>query len=259
MSSVADGLLDDFTRACQARPVNVEDCQNLLLQLKLQLMTFQLIPPFTDKIETTRKQLLIARETLELGAGLAIECKDMDAFGRQFAQLRSYYADYHNLLPDSLRQWPLSGAFLLSLLCQNRIDEFHSELELIPVERRIDPCIAFPIDLEQSLMEGSYHKVLNVPVPRPQFAFFVHNLSQTVRERIAECCEKAYASVLLEDAAPLLMLDDARTRETIAQRGWKLADNVLQFPQEPDLSLDIPNQRMIAQTLSYAMELERIV
>ena len=83
--------------------------QNILLQLKLQMITFNLIPPFTEQIEVVRKKLLISREALELGAGVAIEAKNMDSFGRHIAQLKPYYADYTELLPDSARRWALTG------------------------------------------------------------------------------------------------------------------------------------------------------
>lgn len=258
-TKVADTLLDNFTQACQSTPINIANCQDLLLQLKLQMITFNLTPPFTENIETVRKKLLISRETLELGAGLAIECKDMAAFCRHISQVKPYYTDYKDLLPESARQWALIGSYLLSLLCQNRIDDFHAELELISIERRTDPCIAFPIAIEQSLMEGSYHKVLNAAVPRPQFNFFVGLLSQTVRERIAECCEKAYARVLIEDAGELLMLDQDATLQQAQKRQWSVVDGRLCFPQEPDMSLDIPSKSMISQSLGYALELERII
>lgn len=258
--SVTDNLLDELTKLLDAQPVDVKRCQDKLLQLKLQLVTFQLVPPFTEHETTVKKNLLTARTTLELGASLAIESKELDAFFRHIAQLKPYYADFTQLLPPSEKQWPLTGAYLLGLLCQNRIAEFHAELELIPIERREDPCISFPLELEQSLMEGSYQKVLNAAVPRPQFHVFFSILSSTVRVRIAECCAKAYTSVSIAEAGELLMLHDKATLPLLAsQHSWTLEGNELRFPQDKDTSLDIPSARMIEQTLSYALELERIV
>ena len=85
------------------------------------------------------------------------------------------------------------------------------------MDRRDDPVISFPIDLERGLMEGSYHKVLNAKVPRPQFNFFVQILGQTVRERIAECCEKAYSDVQVGDAGALLMLTKDDTLKQVQE------------------------------------------
>lgn len=259
-TKVADGLLDAFGVACQAMPLNVQECQSLLLQLKLQMITFNLVPPFNEPMDLVCKKILIARETLELGALLAIDCRDTPSFERQFSQVKSYYSDFAHLLPVSARQWPLTGANLLCLLSQNRIAEFHAEIELIPTENRENPCIAFPIELEQSLMEGSYHKIFNKDVPRKHFGYFMSTLTSMVRERISECSEKAYSKVPLSDASNLLLLDsEAKLQDIVTQRGWSVEGNELLFPQEPDVSLDVPSARVIEHTLFYATELERIV
>lgn len=259
-TKVADELLDQLSAACHATPLDVDKCMGLLLQLKLQLITFQLVPPFTEPEVTVRKKLLIARETLELGAQLAIDCKDAASFERHFAQLRPYYSDYKHILPVSARQLPLTGASLLCLLSQNRIAEFHAEIELLPTDSRDDASIAFPIEVEQSLMEGSYHKIFNKDVPRKQFTYFMETLVDMVRERVAECSEQAYSTVPASDARDLLLLDsDDKLQAVINERGWDVAGGVVSFPKEADVSLVIPNNRVIEQTLFYATELERIV
>lgn len=260
-----DGTLDAFRAACKANPKDIGKCQDLLLQLKLQMITFNLLPPFTEHIDTVRKKLLQARETLELGTVLAIDMKDTKSFERHFSQVKPYYHDFKHLLPVSARQWELMGANLLCLLSQNRIAEFHAELELIPTDNRENACIAFPIELEQSLMEGSYHKIFSRDVPRPKFQYFMGTLTTMVRERIAECSEKAYESVPLSEAPGLLLLDsetkqnESTLQDTITQRKWTVKDNTVYFPQDPDVSLDIPSSSLIQQTLFYATELERIV
>eukprot|EP00695_Tsukubamonas_globosa_P000249 TRINITY_DN1185_c0_g1_i1.p1 TRINITY_DN1185_c0_g1~~TRINITY_DN1185_c0_g1_i1.p1 ORF type:complete len:62 (-),score=7.53 TRINITY_DN1185_c0_g1_i1:1-186(-) len=45
-------------------------------------------------------------------------------------QLKAYYNDYKNIIPPSQRRYLLLGLNLLRLLAQNRIAEFHTELEL---------------------------------------------------------------------------------------------------------------------------------
>lgn len=45
------------------------------------------------------------------------------------------------------------------LLVENRLAEFHSELELMGDEERAEPCVVFPVRLEQYLMVGSYDQV----------------------------------------------------------------------------------------------------
>jgi len=51
-------------------------------------------------------------------------------------------------------------------LVQNRIAEFHTELELLPVKALEHPCIKHAVELEQSFMEGAYNRVLSAPLGR---------------------------------------------------------------------------------------------
>ena len=108
-----------------------------------------------------REELLLAREILESGALLSIRQMDIPAFERYVAQLKVYYSDA-SFLPPSPKQFPILGLNLLRLLAQNRIAEFHTELELIPTElQHANIYIKYPAQLEQHIMEGSYHKVLS--------------------------------------------------------------------------------------------------
>jgi 26S proteasome regulatory subunit N12 len=53
----------------------------------------------------------------------------------------------------------MQGLNLLRLLVQNRIAEFHTELELVGPEAQQAPSVRQPVQLEQWLMEGAYNKV----------------------------------------------------------------------------------------------------
>ncbi len=48
----------------------------------------------------------------------------------------------------------------MRLLSENRLGEFHLELESVPARERNSVYIHHPISLEQHLMEGSYNKVI---------------------------------------------------------------------------------------------------
>lgn len=57
-------------------------------------------------------------------------------------------------------KYELLGLNLLWLLTQNRVAEFHTELELLsPNDIQNNVFIHYPVSLEQHLMEGSYNKV----------------------------------------------------------------------------------------------------
>lgn len=80
-------------------------------------------------------------------------------FRRVRPQLKPYYMDFVTELPKSPNQSAVRGLNLLFLLVQNRLAEFHSELELMGDTERADACVVFPVRLEQYLMVGSYDQV----------------------------------------------------------------------------------------------------
>ena len=87
-------------------------------------------------------------------------------------------------LPPSQRLYPLLGLNLLRLLAQNKIAEFHTELELIdPDVLSKNVYIKHPLQIEQCLMEGSYNKVWNSGknVPAEEYTFFLDILMGTIR------------------------------------------------------------------------------
>jgi hypothetical protein len=50
------------------------------------------------------------------------------------------------------------GLHLLHLLVEARLAELHCEVETLSAEDRAAPTVAFPLKLENYLMEGSYNK-----------------------------------------------------------------------------------------------------
>lgn len=70
---------------------------------------------------------------------------------------------FRDKLPESANQYHLLGLNLLFLLSQNRVAEFHTELELLPYDIvQTNPYIRHSVALEQYLMEGSYNKVITI-------------------------------------------------------------------------------------------------
>ena len=70
----------------------------------------------------------------------------------------------------------LLGLNLLRLLAQNRVAEFHTELERLPAnEIDNNVYIRHPVSLEQNIMEGSYNKDLLAKgnVPAESYNFFI--------------------------------------------------------------------------------------
>jgi len=242
---------------------NISDCQLILSQIKILLIDFQLIPPFTLSPAEVKRQLLLARETLELATLLSVEAKDEVSFERHISQVKIYYHDYGHLLPPSERKWTLLGLLLLHLLSLNRTGEFHTELELIPPADRENLYIAFPVRLEKRLMEGTYNKVLNSykDAPHPSYAFFMNKLAALVRTKMIECAEKAYTHMSVDQVSALLMVPSNQVVQVVTStaKTSTVSGNQIVFAQAAKSSMDIPAHKLLLNNLLYATELERII
>jgi len=260
-----------FGKADAASPEGLEACRMQLDKLKVAMLSFTSLPPAAPAApsQAQQQEQLLAREILEHGALLAIKMMEIPAFERYVAQLKIYYADCAATLPESSRQYPILGLNLLRLLAQNRIAEFHTELELIPIElQHSNVYIKYPAQLEQHIMEGSYNKVLTAKndgggLFSAEGMYFMDMLVDTVRDEIADCSEKAYSSINASELQSLLMLGSAQELADFADgRGWSVEGVLVTFSkmeEEPPLKEKLPSSQLIQQTLSYAKELERIV
>ena len=125
------------------------------------MMSFNSLPGTKTAAECNPKEILIARETYEYACLLSVAlcaalpesersddqglcalifgkaCRflifHITGFARHMAQVKTCYSDYASVLPISSLQFQLQGLNLMFLLANNKIAEFHTELELIPV------------------------------------------------------------------------------------------------------------------------------
>ncbi|BBN11921.1 26S proteasome regulatory subunit N12 [Marchantia polymorpha subsp. ruderalis] len=243
-----------------------DTCSNLLSQLKVKLTEFPALPPAYKQTSTAVQELILAREIFEHAIVLSVKTEDQDAFERHFLQLKPYYTDTRDLIPRSREEYPILGLNLLRLLVQNRIAEFHTELELLPPEAHENPCIKHAVELEQSFMEGAYNRVLSArqAVPHETYVYFMDLLAKTVRDEIAGCSEKAYDFLTVADAKKILMFSTDRELQEYAaedHNDWDIRNGCVYFQKVKDLApcKEIPSLQLINQTLGYARELERIV
>lgn len=263
-------MLAKFKDACNKGDLSTAD--SVLSQLKLKLIQLPALPPLFESSPTAQQELLLGREVHEHAVLLALRKKDEGAMERSFAQLRTYYNDTRSQLSGApaSQEVALTGLNLLRLLVQNRIAEFHTELELIPPETQREPAIQQPVQLEQWLMEGAYNKVLAAVAGAPKgasdhAALLLAQLATTVRDEAASCSEKAYERLSLADAARLLRLgSEAAAREYAQQHGWTITDGVIVFPNNAVANGagargPLPSLELINNALVYAKELERIV
>lgn len=181
------------------------------------------------------------------------------------AQAKTYYVDFATVIPPSGRQNLILGLNLMRLMAQNRIGEFHTELELVPSDAREDTYIKYALKLENCLMEGSYSKIREegISAPHPSFNFFVDNLMITVREEIADCSQKAYTSLAADSAMRMMSIaSEEELQEFCEGRKWRLEGGFIYFSAKDAGKGDveqIPSSEMIKRSLVYARELEQII
>ncbi|KAG0653478.1 hypothetical protein C6P46_002749 [Rhodotorula mucilaginosa] len=288
-------------RAAVAQPdVNHQHAKSLLAQLKIELSELGLLVPDSSSLDPGA--LTTARDVLEIGAFESLRTDDLAGFERYLSLLATYYNDLSSTLPRSSNEAPLFALSLLRLLSQNRIAEFHTLLETLG-ENKADVLesgeVSWVLQLERSLMEGSYSRVWSLcrpssssaSLPLPEFSHFTPTLLQTVRNEIAACDERAYESLPVRDARTLLFLEsDQEVQEFAQSRNWYLdpSTSTLHFPSSArhpsrlaptqgipaggmttgligggggfdDDSRELDRAKVVAATLKYARELESIV
>jgi 26S proteasome regulatory subunit N12 len=234
-----------------------------------------------------------------LGCFLAIEGRNVRAFSREFAKLKVFYNEYGAMLEESKQKQLLIGLHLCSLLANNQIDEFHTELELITAQNvpapqqekpnseamQLEPLrlerkesltdtlyssafIRYPVTLEQHLMEGSYNKIFAArkAMPSKYFSLFLDILSTTVRVKIAECSERAYQTYPVKDAVKLLLFTNEKELSAFCeQRGWTIKGGKIIFAPNQEKAKPasgvntLQTHATIKQMFDYANELERII
>jgi len=290
----ATELFGDFKKAFEAEPCDLAKCEQQLAQLKLLvfsgLSTSGALAAAGTSADAAKEQLL-AREMLELACFLSIRRRDLSGFERHVAQLKMYYNDNHQGLNPSEQKFPILGLYLLHLLASDRIGEFHTELELIPVDDYDNMYIKQPIQLERYLMEGNYAKVLEAQkdVPKMYYAYFMERLIDMVRLKIGASLERSYEHLPAQQAAVMLILADVPALQEFAMKEnerkareenddtmgdftpsltrraptglvrWEVKDGRLYFTRSAEKQLEIPALDLMVNTIGYATDLERIV
>ncbi len=81
-------------------------CSTTLDQVRLLLSrSMSFLPVDGDAVgDKRRKELLLSRDVLEIGALHSVKQRDEAAFERFVAQLKTYYGDYSSVLPESAYQ-----------------------------------------------------------------------------------------------------------------------------------------------------------
>lgn len=266
----AQRLYEEYRRLTQNSYPDWEQCKRVMSALRLAATKFNTVLPSQLKNgdnKELKREVFLTREILEQSALLSLRVKDESAFQRCITQLKTYYFDYSEFLPPSVFKFDLLGAHLLYLLAENRIGEFHTELELISSHSESkgkdhEEQIKFAIKLERCKMEGSYNKMSSESSMKfPEYYHqFTEKLMQTSRNDIAESIEKVYDELSISHALNILMFKDTNSLlQFIEKRGWRVEGEKIRFVANEQPKQEIGAPRLIAQNLRYANELERII
>jgi 26S proteasome regulatory subunit N12 len=247
-----------------------------LSAIKLSLAKQNMLVPTADVARSNESAFRAGRHAVESGALLSLRSSDVHGFERNVAQAKSYYS----VSADGSRCDLILGLNLVRLLSSGKRAEFHVELETIPAERKSGPHIKNALELEQCVVEGSFHKVFEAQERLPAFyALFMDHFVHAIREELASCIEKAYRSIPLDVAARMLHIrssadtDDltASAESTLVNyvnghSGWTVKGDQLFFEQSSAAAAtaesscaEIPANELLQRTLFYAHEFERIV
>ena len=114
-------------------------------------------------------------------------------------------------------------------------------------------------------MEGAYDKAWlavteKAQFPAPEFAILTQSLQLTIRHEIAQCSEKAYASLPVANARHLLFFSsDADLAEFAEARNWIISNNRITFPQIEQEEHVVSSEGLIGNMLAYASQIETII
>ncbi|CAK8694447.1 unnamed protein product [Clavelina lepadiformis] len=253
-------LKKDFSK----KNPNLDKCTEHLRNLKIALTGLSFLP--SQQSSSSIQEYVLARDVLEVGAKLSIMKKDIPSFERYMSQLKCYYLDYKDEAPESPYKQQLLGLNLLCLLSQNRVAEFHTELERLSTnDIQNNIYIKHPIAMEQYLMEGHYNKLFLAKgnVPAESYNFFIDILLDTIRDEIANCMEKSYAHISYQEALRMLYFDDpVQLQDYATKRTWTMGnDKCFHFSTEKlnEEATVLPSAEIAQQVINYARELEMII
>jgi len=248
--SVYQTLKKDFNK----RNPSIEKCDQHMKKLKVALTGLSFLP--SNHSASSVQENVLARDVLEIGAQLSIMKRDIPAFERYMSQLKCYYLDYTDQVAESPYKQQLLGLNLLCLLAQNRVAEFHTELERLATADVLDNVyIKHPVAMEQYLMEGNYNKLFLAKgnVPAESYNFFIDILLGTIRDEIANCMEKSYARISHAEACRMLYFENSsELKEYALKREWNLESDSFYFSndKEKEESDTLPSIDLAAQVIN---------
>lgn len=187
----------------------------------------QLLLTFTQQPNPNASTMLC--EITEICALLSLQLQNVSQFDNLAIQLQTFYFDSVPVShAPSKNSSLLLALILMRLLTSNRFAEFHMLLERVQDWNAVysDTLISFPVNLEQSLMEGSFRKVLQAVsnAPSPYFEPFNNVVAHAVRVTVANGCQSSFRSLSLVDLGKMLFLGSLEeVMQFVSERNWTVS------------------------------------
>ena len=186
-------------------------------------------------------------------------------FDRTFIQLKQYYL-IESVAKASGQREHLMGLYLMYLLIENRLGDFHVEIELLSFEDLESKFIKFPMKIEQLMMEGSYGEFSKCKKDQPHKAYsaLMNKLEETVRNEIAASLECVHDDIPLQDALQKLNINNADNLKQYAKtngRKWTVNEktNTLHFAPTVVKAQSIDAAVSARDMLEFTSNIETIV
>ncbi|KRX07168.1 hypothetical protein PPERSA_00078 [Pseudocohnilembus persalinus] len=246
-----------------------EQTRQLIQQNKIATLSFDYLNQ-TEIKNINSEELKAARLFNELNVLYSIGVKNYEEFERAITKLRVFYENFGQLQP-SQDQNQFIALYLLYLLSFNKMGQFHTYLELLPISDLQNKYIKFVLDLERSISVGNYKDVLNSKQNStlPQFSLFLERIIHTVRYEIARSAEKSYKKLQVQDVVQIFNLSGPQEVEQFVLSQVEPArDNGFIWVQDKDViyfnpitqeNTKIDFKAIISKSLHYADELEKII
>jgi len=250
---------------------NIARLEELTEKLKVEFLSAAFLP--APGKEPNFDMLVMQRDTLQISALTGILKRDKQAFQSAMTQLKMYYRDVGKLTNAAALESPMKhellGLNLMCLLSENKLPEFHMELERIRPKVDFDNVyISTPVQLEQYLMEGTYNKIFlsKSNVPSPHYTYFIEILLDTVRDEIANCISKGYDRLDSSEAARMLLFDGKTASQDAVtyakKKNWSVDKAGFVFNPNKGRKVDdntVDSDRLVQNHIFYAKQLEMIV
>lgn len=232
----------------------LDDAVQTLSRAKRALLQQNVLFPSATTPPHIRSQ---AREILELGAITSLRQMDSASFIRYYQQLQPFYDIERDPSPAAAaagansktsQRSKITGLYLLLLLSSGDTSQFHTVLEGLIVEASLegrsvedDPFIRYPVELERSLMEGSYDKVWRATksseVPTEDFGLFSNVISFFIPASLSLSLSPPLSSSFLLQTTTDLLMDflnrsSSEPSEEKSQTAPRLHTNPFQSPTQ---------------------------